>query len=90
MVEVKLTQKGNTVTKTPIAVDGNIQFEIRSPFVDGDPMNIQMKVLSVNNTSKCKGEESGILSKRYTFNGLVPILPVGEHLLDADNDFTVN
>ena len=90
MVEVKLTQNGNTVTKTPTAVSGNIQFEIRSPFVDGDPMNIQMRVLSVNNTSECKAKESELLSKRYTFNGLVPILPAFEHLLDADNDFTVN
>lgn len=90
LVEVKLTQKGNTVKKTPTAVSGNIQFEIKAPFIDGEPMNIQMRVKSVHNTSECKGEESGILSKRYTFTGLVPILPVGEHLLDADKDFTVN
>ncbi|MGV7221980.1 MAG: hypothetical protein ACQ9MH_10665 [Nitrospinales bacterium] len=90
MVEVKLSQNGNTITKTPTAVDGNIQFEIRSPFIDGEPMNIQMRVMSVHNTSECKGNESGILAKRFTFNGVVPILPVGEHLLDADTDFTVN
>ena len=90
MVEVKLSQKGNTVTKTPPAYAGNIEFEIKSPFIDGEPLNIQMRVMSVYNTPKCKGEESGILAKRYTFDGLVPILPAGEHLLDADNDFTVN
>ena len=90
MVEVKLSQNGNTVTKTPTAVSGNIQFEIKSPFIDGIPLNIQMRVISVHNTSECKAQESGILSKRYTFNGVVPDLPMGEHLLDADNDFTLN
>ena len=90
VVEVKVSQNGNTVIKTPPSYAGNVEFEIKSPFIDGEPMNINMKVLSVYNTSECKGKESGILAKRYAFDGVVPILPAGEHVLDADNDFTLN
>ena len=85
-----ITQQGE-YTKTimaTIAVTGNIQFDLKSPFDLGKPLNMNLKVKSVQDNALCDGRQEEARNLAYAFSGIVPSLPAGEYLLDAKNDFT--
>ncbi len=88
-IDVTTEQAGNTKTITAtVAFDGNIQFITAAPFNLAQPLNMQLKARSIKSSSECKAKEAEIKSKVYNFSGIVPSLPAGEYLLDAEKDFT--
>ena len=88
-MEVTTEQDGHSQTITAtISVTGNIQFDIKSPFVMEKPLSLTLKSKSVANNPLCDGRQEEARNLVYTFNGIVPSLPAGEYLLDAKKDFT--
>lgn len=88
-IDVTTEQSGysKTITAT-VAVTGNIQFDIKSPFNLERPLSMRLKVKSVQDNAMCDGRQEEAKNLVYSFNGVVPSHSAGERLLDAKKDFT--
>lgn len=87
-VDVITEQAGNTQTQHATVFSGNTHFNLSGQFDLSKPLNIQIKVKSVQDNAACNGRQAEVQNRVYSFSGIVPSDLVEEHKLDVIKDFT--